>query len=499
LARQILEAARQSKVSKELLTELCESAFDLAKASPSGHEVAIEAMTVLSATAPEKEAYCQRRILDGRIRQALQATGEKRALLGQECVDKLMALAEESEKKSDMASAIADLKTAEQVAGQIGSDTARVARTRIQKLELKGEAMKKASACEAKLKGRPEDRSAREALIQLYLVELDRPAEAGKYLQPDSDEVLRTYIPLASGDVEKLSADTSFELGQWYEGLAAKAGELGAPTALRRARTYYRRFLYAHEERDTKRIRVEVQLKKVEAALEKYEPKTGGDWYNVLRYFDIRQNVRWGVWLWDGSTLSLLRKGPYTRVSIPVVPDGSYELGVSFSRNEGEGATRIFLPVGQNSCAVVLGSGKEQTCSLERTQATGEAPALANTGRHAVYVKVTRVGTKAEVIVKLDNADLLTWSGSSSELSRGKEWSMADPLALGLGTHETRVTFHAMQLRMLSGRARSVAADESAARRAQIEEERRRLGTGTGSGTGVRRPPFTPPIGRRGF
>jgi hypothetical protein len=147
----------------------------------------------------------------------------------------------------------------------------------------------------------------------------------------------------------------------------------------------------------------------------------------------------------------------------------------TFARTDGQGSTRIILPVGQSSCTLALGSGKDQFCGLDRVDGadlannptqTG-APGLADDAKHTVHVKVARTAAKLEITVNLDGKKLLTWSGSASDLSRPRDWGLTESSVLGVGTSQTKVTFYSLQLRMLSGKARMVAVDETRARQAE--------------------------------
>ena len=479
LAGQILDAAKGAAISPELMTLLCDAVCDLAGSTPPGQDLALQAAGLLTKASPDKASHAQRKLLDVGTRLYNAATGQAKEQAGQDLIERLLALAEAPPPGGEPAQAAGDLKAAEQIATQIVSPLLRPIRGKILMQELTAAGMKKAAALQAKLKANPSDSTTQDALVKVLLLELDRPAEAAKSLSQDSDTTLRTNIPLAAGAPGDLAAGPCFELAQWYDALAAKATGAGVPNALRRARTYYQRFLEVYTEKDTKRLLAQAQLKKVETAMEKYEPKA--DWVNVLGRVDLLRHVRWGTWAWGGTALGITRGAPRSRVVIPVIPDGNYELMATFSRAEGLGSTRFYLPTGGSTCLLVLGADKDQICGLDRVDGSDAtknatrtlAPSLAGPAKHTVCAKVICQGEKVDISVTLDEKDLFTWSGASMDLSRPLEWALSDAAAMGLGAGDARVIYHSVQVRMLSGKLKISPADESAARRAEEARNRR--------------------------
>ncbi|MCY2927571.1 MAG: hypothetical protein NT031_19455 [Planctomycetota bacterium] len=374
---------------------------------------------------------------------------------------------------------MADLKSAEGIASQTGADmVASSIRTKIKSAECKAAAQKKAASLEAQLKAAPNDAPTQESLVKLYLLDLDRPSEAARFLTPDSDVAMRANIPLAAGAVGDVAAGPSLELAQWYEGLSGKASDEGAGNALRRARAYAQHFLDVHPDKDAKRLTAVNLLGKIETALEKYEPKA--DWVNVLKGVDLNRHVRLGTWAWSGSALGIVKARDRSRVLIPSIPDGDYELMATFSRAQGPGSTRFYLPVGGSSCTLVLGEDDDQACGLDAlddNDATVNptrtpAPSLAGAGKHTVGAKVVHREQKVYVTVTLDGKALLAWSGTAGQLSLPDGWGLSDASALGLGAGDARVTFDSVLVRMLTGKLKDSSADESAARKAEENQNK---------------------------
>lgn len=482
LARQILASAKESTVSPELMTLLCDAAYELAMADPKGLDLATEAVELLARSVPAKTSVCQGRMIEIGLKRYASASSSQKSQIGQDCVDLLL---EAAGGLGPTPAALGYLKSAEKIASQIGSGTLGAIRSKIQDQELRAEALKKAATLEAALKANPNDRATRDALIQLYLVELDQPADAKKLLQSDSEETLRTYVPLAAGAVDKVPGETCLELAAWYEGLSEKAGKLGTIATLRRAQGYYQRYLETHETKDASRMKAEMALAKVTEKLDKLAP-AGGGWINLLRAINPQKHSRAGIWLWNSGALVLSKRAAYARVMAPVVPEGSYEMMMTYARVDGTNSARLILPLGKSSCLLTLGMTGGQICGLDRvlgedpTKNATKTPAksLAGDGKHTVYAKVMIRDQKVDITVKLDEKPLFTWSGSPSDLSRPGDWELTDSATPGIGINEARMAVFSLQMRMLSGHSKVVRTDEVAARRADEQAHQNNQGTG---------------------
>ena len=88
-------------------------------------------------------------------------------------------------------------------------------------------------------------------------------------LNDDCDELLRTYVKLAAGPLDKLETIALKELGEWYGQLADRAS-LGSKAAmLRRGEACRVRFLAVYTEKDATRIKAALALSKVRRELKK--------------------------------------------------------------------------------------------------------------------------------------------------------------------------------------------------------------------------------------
>jgi len=106
---------------------------------------------------------------------------------------------------------------------------------------------KRIAALKANLEADPKDAASRKEIVRLYLVEMDNPVEAAKFVDETCDEATRKYVPAAAKPVESAPEAACTQLGDWYKGLADQATTPASKDAmLRHAQAYYQRFLVLH-------------------------------------------------------------------------------------------------------------------------------------------------------------------------------------------------------------------------------------------------------------
>jgi len=279
LARQMLEDAKKVADQPAFLALLCEKACELGAREASGHKTAIAAMDLLAEKVPEKKFECLQMKAGLYQKQYAAARGEAKAKAGEHAITALSALADAQAAAGDADAAGLTLRQAITVATAIKSDTKAALQARIEKLAPRRKAEKQIEAIQAKLDANPKDEASRKELVRLWLVEMDNPAEAAKFLDESLDDVTRKYVPAAAKPIEDAPEVACMELGDWYKGLADQAAPASKVAMLRRARGYYQRFLELHPPEDLGRTAATLSLKRIEDALAKLgpapEPKLG--------------------------------------------------------------------------------------------------------------------------------------------------------------------------------------------------------------------------------
>ncbi|MBT3199987.1 MAG: SUMF1/EgtB/PvdO family nonheme iron enzyme [Phycisphaerales bacterium] len=128
------------------------------------------------------------------------------------------------------------------------------------------------SGLNLKLQDNPKDTAVREQLILFFLVGFDNIDAAVKLLNDDVDEGIRTYVSLAAKPPSSLPESACLELGAWYYRVLTKdALPVEKLPLLKRANTYYERFLQLHPKKDIQAARVRSDLQRIRESITKYD------------------------------------------------------------------------------------------------------------------------------------------------------------------------------------------------------------------------------------
>jgi len=273
LARQLLEAAGKVTNQTAFLTLLCEKAHELAIKDPTGYPTAKAALEFLAANVPEKKVESLQKVAAMYQRPYATALGDAKAKAGEDLIEAFKVLADAQAAAEDVDGALATLKQALAVATRIKSESTAAIQAQLAGLTARQKVEKQIAALKAKLDADPKDAASRKELVRLYLVEMDNPAEAAKFLDETVDEATRKYVPAAARPIEEAPQLACTELGDWYKGLADQAATPASEGAmLRRAQAYYQRFLELHPAADLSRTAATLTLERIEDALGKLGP-----------------------------------------------------------------------------------------------------------------------------------------------------------------------------------------------------------------------------------
>jgi len=272
LGKQMLEGAKSVANQPAVLTLLCEKAYELASKDPSGYATATAATDLLAAKVPDKKVECIQKNAALYQKQYAAARGEAKTKAGESVITALGALAEVQIAAGDADAAGLTLRQAVAVATAIKSENRAALQAQVENLALRQKAEKQVAALKAKLDADPKDAASRTELVRLYVAEMDNPAEAARLVDETLDEATRKYVPAAAKSVEEAPEAACTELGTWYMGLADQVTTPASKGAmLRRAKTYYQRFLALHTSEDPGRAVAMLTLKRIDDALLKLD------------------------------------------------------------------------------------------------------------------------------------------------------------------------------------------------------------------------------------
>ncbi len=276
LAKQMLEDAKKAADQPAFLTLLCEKAHELTVKDPTGYPTAEAAMELLAASVPGKKVEALQKIAAIYQRSYATARAEARAKAGEALIEALKALAEAQTAAGDFDGAGATLKQALAVATTTKSESRAAIQAQLAGLASQQQVAKQIAALKAKLDANPKDAASRKELVRVYLVDMDTPAEAAKFVDETSDEATRKYVPAAAKPIVDVPEAACTELGDWYKGLADQAATPASKAAmLGHALAYYQRFLVLHTAADLGRTAATLTLKRIEDALAKLPPAPG--------------------------------------------------------------------------------------------------------------------------------------------------------------------------------------------------------------------------------
>ena len=469
LARRLLEAAKAAEKQPAFLTLLCEKAHELAIKDPSGYPTALAAMELLAAKVPEKKNDCLQKSVVVYQRQYATARGDEKTKAGETLIQAFASAAETLGSAGDYDAAAMMLRQALGVAGAIRSDSRTAIQAQLTALAVRQQTEKQLAALKAKLEANPQDDASRQELIRLYLVELDNPAEAAPLINDRCDAATRRYVPAAAKAVDEAPELACQELGKWYQGLADQAAGAGAKAAmLHRARAYYGRFLELHTAEDLARTATTLTLKKIDDALEKLGPvalpgAAPAGWTDCLRLIDPAKHTEGGKTELKGGALYLVGDPLSAIITVPVAPQGSYEMQVTFARTAGTGKFGVWLPVGTGACKLVLAVNNGALSGLdgingkpvEESEAVVRPGTLVNNQEYVLGLKVSVRGTEAAVTVDLGARPYLRWQGPVSAVAGPKPWPRHDPTYLGIGIESgSAAVLRRVRFRPLPGEAK---------------------------------------------
>jgi len=186
-----------------------------------------------------------------------------------------------------------------------------------------------------------------------------------------------------------------------------------------------------------------------------------------LNYVDLSKDVLKGGWTLDKDGLTLSKPVEESKIVLPVIPDGSYDYRavVSISKS-GEGPTLLLSSNASDGPFGILVDSARADHSTGFWQFKGwddkqhrdrklivtwiSKPAQ----KYTVDVAVRRLSEKrASVDLVIDGTKVVSWKGPETDLACDKYRQLPDK-TLGLYGWTERITFHSIQVKMVSGELR---------------------------------------------
>jgi len=183
-----------------------------------------------------------------------------------------------------------------------------------------------------------------------------------------------------------------------------------------------------------------------ENLLDSVDAKRAG-WTEVLPLVQVEKHRVAGEWETDGVDV-VCSPGLTSRLALPLVVAGSYDVELVFTVNSGRAHVDLFLPIGDSATLLSLGADsglwdvdrvpKRFTCELDLDR------------RYECRVEVRDLGEDASIGVFVNGKECESWQGPSSSLSVTPAWVWPSCEMLGIGGDDSQIAFHRVAVRAVS-------------------------------------------------
>ena len=264
LAENLVQTAAKLELDPDLTASMCHVAFDLTAKLPDGQTVAFMAAATLGHKVPEKR--CDAQLKRAMLFRAAYETQQIRAD-GERAVVAMMTAADLATESRDYIQAKRIWDEALAFADAIGSDHQRVLEDRRAAFTARTQSARRGPLLLDKLRESPDDAALRRDAVLFFLVELDDPVTAGRYLSEGSPEDLKLYVPMAAQPLEAIKSEAMLSLAEWYATMVINAGPGGTELLEWRAQRYYHHFLRSGDVDDELVLRAKFGLQRLGLAL----------------------------------------------------------------------------------------------------------------------------------------------------------------------------------------------------------------------------------------
>ncbi len=272
LAEKILKAAKSASADRPFHLVLCQKAYDLASKVTEGFPTAVAAMKQLGDANVEQRAQCLDKSADVYQRWLITTRGEEKNRVADAFYSCLLETGDRAAREDDWALAAKAHKAAMTLADSSRPTHKEEATARAMYSTAMQQADQRLDSAKAKLAASPADAAASKAAMTICLVDFDDPNAANAYLSGAADPHASTYVPLARQSPGGQLEAAAKELAEWYRSLAIAAGPHAKGPMLRRAKTYYQRYLALHTAADREVTKAKIALEQIEQELGKVAP-----------------------------------------------------------------------------------------------------------------------------------------------------------------------------------------------------------------------------------
>lgn len=267
LVAELTRLASDSATDETLAIVMFTQGYDLAMRDASGARLAADAMSALGSRVESQRAFATEKRIDALNLLFLRGKAEERDEAGGEMVDLLVEQGNAQASKGKYTEAAATYRRAILATSRIKSRSPDDIKPRMEAVLQQARAAKQVEIYRAKLLENRSDTAMAEALVKVYLTELDDAKAAGPYLEIVKDEMLKKVAVLAAKSVSELEEGEAIVLAEWYYAQSRGAKELAEAVTLGRTKENLERFLALHTGSDLQRSKAMVMKTEVEQTL----------------------------------------------------------------------------------------------------------------------------------------------------------------------------------------------------------------------------------------
>ncbi len=463
LAKAMLAAAKDV-ADVPTLVLLCDHIVALGQKAPDGYAAAAEALRMLIERAPASKEKSLETLANLLTRQLSAAKPADKAAVGEDLVAALMSLGQLKLDAGAHAEAAAAYQRAVLAATSAKSSRLGEAKSAADFARGLQQAHAKLAQLQERLLKSATDADTALAIVRIYVVDLDKPADARPFLDRVKDATWLAAVPLAVKEGGTLTEQEAMVIADFYAARGKDAPAIARAAMLEKAKRHYERFLALHPGKDLSRAKAELALKDIEAALKLASPAglpstvAGKDEVDCLRLIDVRKNVLDGKVTVERGGLMLKAGSPgWARVAAPVEMSGAYEVQLAFARVAGNDDFTVALPAGGRHVLLVIdgwGGGRTALHRGGEDLIVGStAQLLANGRRYTLQIAVTPDDSQQQVEIqaKLDGKPIIKWSGPATSLGVPGTDQMGHPGNIGLRTSSCSHVIHEFKVKAITG------------------------------------------------
>jgi hypothetical protein len=438
---------------------LYEKSYESGIRGPLGYATAVKAIQRLAELDSDRKDEADAKLLAVyQLQYKVVRSDDDKAHTGLTLVDQLVTVAEARIRGGEFTEASALCRQGQTMLAAIKSDRKDQPLARLKRIMARLAACQQAEQLKARLEADPKDKTAATQLFQVYLVDLDNPAEAAKYADLGTDDITKKYVLVAAMKPENIPEAACQELGDWYKDLAGAAAGGSKAAMLAKARLYYEQFLVVHPAEDVPRMKAALALEQVNKVLAAIggAPNT---WVDLLKMIEPTKDCIDGRWFHVDAALSSDNFGN-ARIRIRYEPPEEYDFQITFTRQEDAGHVGIILNHQGTLFGFFLGgsqfprSGFATVAGADTRAANNPTAldlALKSAEKHTCLVQVRKETLKAYVDGKLISQYKTDYK------DMGMHPAMAAPNLRPLGLATGSVTiFHSVKLLEVAGKGKAV-------------------------------------------